>query len=168
METRLHGTNVIVAYYIALNTGLRESEVFGLRWEDIDFEKKKIKVCKQLLFQDRKWCFCPLKTKNAYRSVNITDSFCEYMKKLKKHHEENKKLYGDGYKRNFVTDRLERNRDILSIKITAAEQCSMYVHITRNATHMCAFIQEQIFRWEQWRTESFVSSEMRHTNIFQN
>ena len=35
------------------------------------------------------------------------------MKKLKKHHEENKKLYGDGYKRNFVTDRLERNRDIL-------------------------------------------------------
>lgn len=33
--------------------------------------------------------------------------------KAKKHHEENKKLYGDGYKRNFVTDRLERNRDIL-------------------------------------------------------
>ena len=90
------------------------------------------------------------------------------MKKLKKYHEENKKLYGDGYKRNFVTDRLERNRDILSIKITAAEQCSVYVHITRNATHMCAFIQEQIFRWEQWRTESFASSEMRHTNIFQN
>lgn len=168
METRLHETNIIVAYYIALNTGLRESEVFGLRWEDVDFEKKKIKICKQLLFQDRKWCFCPLKTKNAYRSVNITDSFCEYMKKLKKHHEENKKLYGDGYKRNFVTDRLERNRDILSIKITAAEQCSMYVHIIRNATHMCAFIQEQIFRWEQWQTESFASSEMRHTNIFQN
>ncbi len=46
---------------------------------------------------------------------------------------------------------------MVSIKITAAEQCSMYVHITRNATHMCAFIQEQIFRWEQWRTESFVS-----------
>lgn len=27
-------------------------------------ENKKIKVCKQLLFQDRKWCFCPLKTKS--------------------------------------------------------------------------------------------------------
>lgn len=57
---------------------------------------------------------------------------------------------------------------MVSIKITAAEQCSMYVHIIRNATHMCAFIQGQIFRWEQWQTESFVSSEMRHTNIFQN
>ncbi len=113
MEQRLQGTNVIVSYYIALNTGLRESEVFALQWEDIDFENKKIKVCKQLLFQDRKWCFCPLKTINAYRSVNITDSFCEYLKKLKEHHEDNKKLYGDGYKRNFVTNRLERNKEFL-------------------------------------------------------
>lgn len=113
MEQRLQGTNVIVSYYIALNTGLRESEVFGLQWSDVDFENKKIKVHKQLLFQDRKWCFCPLKTKNGYRSVNITDSFCEYLRKLKECQEDNKKLYGDGYKRNFVTDRLERNRETL-------------------------------------------------------
>lgn len=113
MENRLQGTNIIVSYYIALNTGLRESEVFALQWPDIDFENKKIKVWKQLLFQDRKWCFCPLKTKNAYRSVNITDSFCEYLKKLKEHHDDNKRLYGDGYKRNFVTNRLERNKEFL-------------------------------------------------------
>lgn len=113
MEQRLQGTNVIVSYYIVLNTGLRESEVFGLQWSDVDFENKKIKVHKQLLFQDRKWCFCPLKTKNGYRSVNITDSFCEYLRKLKECQEDNKKLYGDGYKRNFVTDRLERNRETL-------------------------------------------------------
>ena len=117
MEKRLQGTNVIVSYYIALNTGLRESEVFGLRWADVDFENKKIKVCKQLLFQDRKWCFCPLKTLNAYRSVNITDSFCEYLLKLKETHEDNKLLYGSGYKRNFVTDRLTKNKENL-IEVT--------------------------------------------------
>ena len=113
MEKRLHGTNLIVSYYIALNTGLRESEVFALQWSDVDFEKKKIKVCKQLLFQDRKWCFCPLKTLNAYRSVNITDSFCTFLSSLKEQHEQNRLLYGDGYKRNFVTDRLIKNKETL-------------------------------------------------------
>lgn len=113
MSDRLKETNIKTSFYIALNTGLRESEVFGLRWQDIDFENKRIKVNKQLLFQDRKWCFCPLKTINAYRSVNITESFCNYLKKLKAEQEESKKLYGDGYKRNFVTDRLERNKEKL-------------------------------------------------------
>lgn len=113
MAQRLTGTNVKVSFYIALNTGLRESEVFALRWDDVDFENKKIKVYKQLLFQDRKWCFCPLKTKNAYRSVNITESFCNYLKKLKREQDENRLLYGDGYKRNFVTDRLVRNKEML-------------------------------------------------------
>ena len=113
MADRLKETNIKTSFYIALNTGLRESEVFGLRWQDIDFENKRIKVNKQLLFQDRKWCFCPLKTINAYRSVNITESFCNYLKKLKAEQEESKKLYGDGYKRNFVTDRLERNKEKL-------------------------------------------------------
>lgn len=113
MEERLQGTNVIISFYIALNTGMRESEIFGLQWSDVDFEAKKIKIHKQLLFQDKKWCFCPLKTKNAYRSVNITDSFCEYLKSLKEQQAKNKVFYEDGYKRNFVTDRLVRNKEKL-------------------------------------------------------
>ncbi len=108
-----------------MNTGLRESEVFALQWPDVDFEKKKIKVCKQLLFQDHKWCFCPLKTINAYRSVNITDSFCTFLASLKEQHEQNKALYGDGYKRNFVTDRLVKNKERL-LEITD------FINIKRN------------------------------------
>lgn len=50
---------------------------------------------------------------NAYRSVNITDSFCNYLKKLKSEQDESRRLYSDGYKRNFVTDRLERNKENL-------------------------------------------------------
>ena len=117
MSNRLQNTNVITSFFIALNTGLRESEVFGLQWSNVDFENKKIAVKKQLLFQDKKWCFCPLKTKNAYRSVNITDSFCTYLKNLKAQQDENRAIYGDGYKRNFVTERLIKNKENL-IKVT--------------------------------------------------
>ena len=31
-----------------------KSECFALTWSDIDFENKKIKVCKQLLYQDKR------------------------------------------------------------------------------------------------------------------
>lgn len=147
MADRLKETNIKTSFYIALNTGLRESEVFGLRWQDIDFENKRIKVNKQLLFQDRKWCFCPLKTINAYRSVNITESFCNYLKKLKAEQEESKKLYGDGYKRNFVTDRLERNKeklleisDFVNVKINgemlSTNSIKFMSRIFKNELHM--------------------------------
>ena len=113
MAKRLKSTNLLVAYYIALNTGLRESECFALRWEDVDFKNRKIKITKQLLFQDKKWCFCPLKTLNAYRSVNITNEFAEYLLGVKNKQEQERILYGDGWKRNYVTDRLTRNKEKL-------------------------------------------------------
>ncbi len=111
IEMRLQDTNVIIPFYIALNTGMRESEIFALQWSDINFETKKIKVSKQLLFQDKKWCFCPLKTRNAYRSINISDGFCDYLMDLKHSQEEFKSMYGSGYKKNFVSERLSRNQD---------------------------------------------------------
>ena len=47
MSNRLQNTNVITSFFTALNTGLRESEVFGLQWSNVDFENKKIAVKKQ-------------------------------------------------------------------------------------------------------------------------
>ena len=61
MIERVESTRSKIAFQIGLQAGLRESECFALTWSDIDFENKKIKVCKQLLYQDKKWCFAPLK-----------------------------------------------------------------------------------------------------------
>lgn len=105
MVNRIETTRSKVAFQLGLQAGLRESETFALTFSDIDFEKNTIKVNKQLLYQDKRWCICPLKTKNSYRSVNITKDFANYLYDIKAEHEAEKKLYGKGYKRNFVTDR---------------------------------------------------------------
>ena len=111
MIERIESTRSKIAFQIALQAGLRESECFALTWDDIDFEKKTLKVCKQLLYQDKKWCFVPLKTINSYRSVNITSEFAQYLADMKMQQEAERKFYGAGYKRNFVTDRREPRKE---------------------------------------------------------
>lgn len=115
MIERIESTRSKIAFQLGLQAGLRESECFALTWSDIDFEKKKIKVCKQLLYQDKQWCFAPLKTVNSYRSVNITAEFAQYLADMKMQHDAERKLYGDGYKRNFVTDRREPTAILLMV-----------------------------------------------------
>ena len=65
IQKRIASTNVQTAYYIAINTGVRVSECFALRWSDIDFERHRVRINKQMRFEDKKWCFTPLKTKSS-------------------------------------------------------------------------------------------------------
>lgn len=112
IQVRIASTNLKCAYYIGLNTGVRVSECFALRWSDVDFEKKHIKISKQLLFQDRKWCFTPLKTKNSYRAIAVTDEFLSYLRQVQADQKASAALYGDAYhKYNTIWDRRIRNQD---------------------------------------------------------
>lgn len=112
IQERLKTTNVQVAYYIAINTGVRVSECFALRWSDIDFEQNRIRINKQLRFEDRKWCFTPLKTKSSYRDIEVSDTFMSYLRALQKQQAAERSFYGDGYCfENIVWDRREKNQD---------------------------------------------------------
>lgn len=112
IQERIGSTNVQSAYYIGINTGVRVSECFALCWSDVDFKRNTIKIHKQLRFQDRKWCFTPLKTKNSYREIDVPLRFIEYLRQLKEAHEQSKKVYGSAYQSaNVVWDRREHNQD---------------------------------------------------------
>ena len=112
IQARISSTNVQTAYFIGINTGVRVSECFALQWSDVNFEQKTIKIRKQMRFQDRKWCFTPLKTKNSYREIDVPARFIEYLQKLKAEQENRKRLYGEAYQGvNVVWDRREHNQD---------------------------------------------------------
>ena len=46
-----------------------------------------------------------------YSKINISEKFVKFLKELKEQQAKNKKLYGEGYKRNFITERLHKNKE---------------------------------------------------------
>lgn len=105
MEERYSTTNLIPAFKIGINLGLRVGECFALRFSDIDWEKQTIRINKQLHFQDKQWSFILPKTACSVRTIKMGDEFATYLKELQQQHDKNKKEYGVGYTINYVTDR---------------------------------------------------------------
>lgn len=58
-------------YVLALTTGLRQGEVLGLRWEDIDLDAGALTVNGQLQKFDRKLHWVPTKTAKSKRTIVI-------------------------------------------------------------------------------------------------
>ncbi len=77
-------TGVYEMYYIELATGLRRGELLGLKWQDIDWKNGVIKVRRQVARVDGKIKEAPLKTKNSYRTVTISQQAIEVLKEQKK------------------------------------------------------------------------------------
>jgi integrase len=70
-------------FYTALNTGLRQAELLGLRWRDIDLESLSISVT-QVLFKRRGICqFKEPKTAHSRRRVAMTPKLALYLREYK-------------------------------------------------------------------------------------
>ena len=73
-------TGVYEMYYIELATGLRRGELLGLKWTDIDWNNGIIKIRRQVARVDGQIVEAPLKTKNSYRTVTISQQAIEVLK----------------------------------------------------------------------------------------
>lgn len=93
---------LLAAYY-----GLRRSEVLGLRWSAVDFEKKTLTVNhkvaqvreegKLVVYAEDK-----LKTKSSYRTLPLIPFVEEELLKLKKRQEERRRVFGKSYSREYL------------------------------------------------------------------
>ena len=66
-------TGVYEMYYFELATGLRRGELLGLKWEDVDWHRRTIRICRQVARINGEIVEAPLKTKNAYRTISLGD-----------------------------------------------------------------------------------------------
>ena len=78
-------------YRFALQTGLRTGELVGLKWEDINFERKTLTIERSMEFRYKvgEWRVGTPKSKSGYRTIPLTD---EAICILKAQKEKNRKL----------------------------------------------------------------------------
>ena len=77
-------SNLFEFYYTDLSTGLRRGEILGLKWTDIDFEEQTIRIRRQILRLEGEVQEAPLKTKNSYRTISISQELAEILKEKQK------------------------------------------------------------------------------------
>lgn len=74
-----------IAILVALNTGMRFSEISGLTWDDVDFFNQTISVNKQWYYkQDGKKGLKRPKSKNSTRTLHLTGRLAKELKEWKR------------------------------------------------------------------------------------
>ena len=83
---------------VALGTGMRQGEVFGLKWSDIDFKKNTINVQRSLVSSRTKgMIFQEPKTKTSIRKIAIQKKLSKALEKYKKEQEWFATFLGDKF-----------------------------------------------------------------------
>lgn len=90
-----------IAYVLAIFTGMRKGEILGLRWQDIDWDKKTIQVV-QTVYKTLKHApsIQAPKTAGSVRSISIPDNVIEELKIHKKKQNEMRLKFGSAYNNN--------------------------------------------------------------------
>ena len=76
-----YGTPYQYQFEFMLQTGLRTGEMIGLKWEDIDFEKRTIRIQRTMEFRYSygEWIVGPPKSKSGFRTIPMTDRAYEIL-----------------------------------------------------------------------------------------
>lgn len=94
------------AYLLGKYCGLRINEVFGLKWDHINFERGTIFIDRQQQYQEGLIKLVPVKTKNAVRTIYMCDklkSFLQYFYDMRnKEMKHNEKLIEQ--RQRFIDD----------------------------------------------------------------
>ncbi len=86
------GSTAYIPMQIAYRCGLRRGEVFGLTWDNIDFENKQLIVNKQLQYDTRSKEWCLVRPKyDSFRTIGIDDTLYDILKLEKEKQEKDEK-----------------------------------------------------------------------------
>jgi integrase len=72
-------------YYLAIHTGMRQAELIGLKWDDLDWDRKTLQVKRQI-FRPKGggFEFTNLKSKSGHRTIILGSQMVEVLKEHRK------------------------------------------------------------------------------------
>ena len=84
LDEYFKGTNAETAYLLGRCCGLRINECYGLKWENIDTKRGAITIDRQMQYQEGLIKLVSLKTRNARRTVYMSDKLKAYLRHLER------------------------------------------------------------------------------------
>jgi integrase len=95
------GSTFEAVYYLALTTGMRQGELLGLKWADVDWEKSTLHVQRQLQQVEGKgYALVPPKTKAGKRQIKLGQVMLEQLMAHRKRQELAKTFAGIRWQEN--------------------------------------------------------------------
>jgi integrase len=90
------GSPFEAVYYLALATGMREGELLGLKWPDIDWNKGVLFVQRQLQqISGQGYVFIPPKTKSGRRKIKIGSATLKQLERHQRQQAHDKTIAGE-------------------------------------------------------------------------
>ncbi|KAF0194377.1 MAG: prophage LambdaCh01 site-specific recombinase phage integrase [Bacillota bacterium] len=91
------GTDMELPVTLAAALGLRRGELLGLKWENIDLEKRTINVCNNLVPTSNGNITKAPKSENSRRTLDFPEGLVMILKKHRRMQAEKKLMLGPGY-----------------------------------------------------------------------
>jgi len=85
-----------LAFHLALTTGMRQSEILGLRWKDVNYEDLSISVT-QILSHDGKSLNSGSKTASSIRKVHVPQETIKLLERHFRKSQKEKEMYAELY-----------------------------------------------------------------------
>lgn len=94
----LDGHRLQPLYIVALSTAMREGEIIGLRWQDVHWDKKFIKVSGQMQQLGGKMIRMTPKTETSQHEIPIDDELIAVLRQHQGRQHKEREILGDAWK----------------------------------------------------------------------
>ncbi|MGB7605896.1 MAG: site-specific integrase [Lutisporaceae bacterium] len=94
------GTDMEAPITLALGLGLRRGELLGLKWHDIDFKNKQVRIINNLIYANKKLEFKDPKSESGIRTLEMPEGMIAILKRHQLKQKEYRLFYGSEYQEN--------------------------------------------------------------------